>query len=406
MLRKSLWLFIILLSLPLTPAGSFGPTASKFELLLQPSTHAELIKTTAPSPQAKQAAPLWPGSRFTDLDRTRAISRALRYMYRTALNRRSFASLGSGYLWCFYTLSAAVRDESQKLMTHRMGVERAQHWRQLHRSLPPHPDTDTIFNYSLGSDAADHLGFPDERLKEQMRRAARRYSARDFFLFDPVTEPPPADVPDECEYDGAVNPRGSKVCHVCRRPLEMRSRYELWCDALCISYVGDHYGVELGAHYADVLKWLPAMRPYRVGNVETNRDSYDTVYALTHLVYTLNNFTQYRLSPALLPQEYQFLKSHLREAIKDDDADMLGEFMDTLRSFGLTSGDPEMRAGMEYYLSHQNRDGSWGKKFIHNRYHPTWNGINGLSEYAWRAGEGLSFPEIKPLLELWNRATQ
>jgi hypothetical protein len=104
--------------------------------------------------------------------------------------------------------------------------------------------------------------------------------------------------------------------------------------------------------------------------------------------------------------EYQFLKSHLREAIKADDADMLGEFMDTLRSFGLTSEDPEIRAGMEYYLSRQNRDGSWGKKYIHNRYHPTWNGINGLSEYGWRAGEGLSFPEIKPLLERWNRETQ
>jgi hypothetical protein len=60
---------------------------------------------------------------------------------------------------------------------------------------------------------------------------------------------------------------------------------------------------------------------------------------------------------------------------------------------------------MEYYLSHQNRDGSWGdtnEKDIYMRYHPTWNAIAGLSEYAWDR-EGLSFPEVKPLLEKWAR---
>jgi squalene cyclase len=180
----------------------------------------------------------------------------------------------------------------------------------------------------------------------------------------------------------------------------------VWCDALIVTYSGDHYGVELGAHYADVLKWLPAMRPYRGSENGTNPDFFDTVYAVTHIIYTLNNYNQYRQSPILLPAEYQFLKSNLREAIKGDDPDMLGEFMDTLRAFGLTSEDPDIRAGMGYLLSHQNRDGSWGKTYIRNRYHPTWNGISGLSEYAWRAGEGLSFPEIKPLLERWNRETR
>jgi hypothetical protein len=400
--RGSLWPFIILLSVQLG-AGSFTPTGPGVQPLLLRSTRAALVQTTVSTPPDKQAAPLWPGSRFTDFDRARALSRGLRYIYRIS---RSSSAHSSDYLWCFYTLSVAMQDESLKLMAHRMGVERAQHWRQLHRSLPRHPDVDTIYDYVSGSEAADDLGLPDDRLKEQIRRAASRYSALDYFLFDPVTEPPPADVPDECEYDGAVNPRGSKFCHVCKRPLEMRSRYDLWCEALIISYSGDHYGVELGARYADVLKWLPAMHPYRGSDNGANPDFFDTVYAVTHIIYTLNSYTQYRLSPSLLPQEYQFLKSNLREGIGEKDPDMLGEFMDTLRSFGLTSEDPEMRAGMEYYLSHQHRDGSWGKKYIHNRYDPTWVGISGLSEYAWRAGEGLSFPEIKPLLERWNRETQ
>src|SRR4029077_18280942 len=141
-------------------------------------------------------------------------------------------------LWCFYTLSVAVQDESLKMMAHRMGVERALHWRLLHGSLPADADAGTIIDYAFASDAADNLGVPDENLKEQIRRAAPRFSPTDYFLFDPVTEPPPADVPEECEYDRELNPRGSKVCRVCRRPLEMRSRYDLWCDALVISYSG------------------------------------------------------------------------------------------------------------------------------------------------------------------------
>jgi hypothetical protein len=400
---KSLWSFIVLLSVQLTPTASVAPAAPRFERPSQSFTRAPLDQTTVSAPQKKEATPLWPGSRFTDVDRARALSRGLRYIYRTALNPRNFAQHGSDYVWCFYTLSVAVQDEDLKLMAHRMGVERALHWRRVHRSLPRHADADMIRDYAFGSDAADRLGLPDEKMKEQIRRAAPRYGVHDYFFFDPLTESPPSDVPDECEYDGTLNPRGSKICHVCKRPLKMMSRYDVWCDALIIAYNGDHYGVKLGAHYADVLKWLPVMRPYRDSEHATAREFFDTVYAVTHIVYTLNNYSEYRLSPTLLPPEYQFLTSNLRSAIKEDDPDMLGEFMDTLRAFGLTSEDPEIRAGMEYYLSHQHRDGSWGKMDIHNRYHPTWNGISGLSEYAWRAGEGLSFPDLRPLIERWNR---
>jgi hypothetical protein len=90
-------------------------------------------------------------------------------------------------------------------------------------------------------------------------------------------------------------------------------------------------------------------------------------------------------------------------AISQKDADMLGEFMDSLRAFGLTTDDPLMRRGMEYLLAHQNRDGSWGntrERDIYLRYHPTWNAVAALSEYNWR-GENLSHPEVRPLLEEW-----
>ena len=197
MFAKSLCLLVILLGFQLAPSVSLRTTSRPERLPLR-STQAAVIKAPVPS------TPLWPGSRFTDLDRTRALSRGLRYIYRIALNRRSFAQDAADYLWCFYTLSAAVQDENLKLMAHSMGVKRALDWRRLHRSLPRHADPDTIIEYAFASDAADSLGVPDESLKEQIRQAANRYSARDYLDFDPVIEPPPADVPDDCEYDGGT----------------------------------------------------------------------------------------------------------------------------------------------------------------------------------------------------------
>lgn len=352
----------------------------------------------------KRGEPLWPGSRLTELDRARATYRGLEFIYRTALDRRNFAEYGHDYVWCFYTLSEAVRDPRLRRMARRMGRERARRWRQLHRSLPADADAGMISDMAFGDDAAESLGIPDPQLKEQLKRAAPRFSARAYLLFDPLTEPPPSDVPDECKFCGTDdNRRGSKVCHVCRRPLVMRTRYDVWYDALITAYVGERSGIRLGASYADVLKWLPTLRPYRAAASPTDAEFYDTVYAITHIVYTLNNYNQYRLSPTLLRPEYEFLRANLKEAIAQQDADMLGEFMDTLRAFGLTSRDPVIRAGMEYYLTHQNADGSWGKRReqdIYLRYHPTWNAVAGLSEYAWQ-GERLSFPELKPLLEKW-----
>jgi hypothetical protein len=190
---------------------------------------------------------------------------------------------------------------------------------------------------------------------------------------------------------------------VCRKPLVIRTRYDVWYDALISTYAGDHSGIELGARYVDVLKWLPAMRPYRPRFRRNPEEYFDTVYAVTHLVYTLNGYSQYHLAPRLLPQEFAFLRANLARAIALKDADMLGELMDSLRAFGLRTDDPLIRLGMEYYLSRQNKDGSWGKrkeKDIYLRYHPTWNAIAGLSEYSWK-GEGLSFPEVRPLLERW-----
>jgi hypothetical protein len=403
MLRKLLCLALLLL---------FSQPSTSFQtsLLAHAAWHNHLSSDAEAANHAhatlqkrSRGKALWPGARFTEAARRRAIMRGLKFIYRTALKRRNFADYGQDYLWCFYSLSAAVKDMDVRRTAHLMGRERARAWRRMHHSVSPDADAPTISTLAYGNDAADSLGVYDHEFKEQLRRAATRFKARDYLLFDPLTEPPPDDVPDECKRCGAYNARSATVCFVCKTKLVMRTRYDVWYDALITTYVGDRSGIKLGARYLDVLKWLPTLRPYRATPQSEGEEFHDTVYAITHIVYTLNNYSQYRLSPRWLPQEFEFLKANLKAAIDENDADMLGEFMDSLRAFGLTSDDALIRAGVDYYLSHQNADGSWGdknEKDIYMRYHPTWNAIAGLSEYSWQ-GEGLSFPEAKPLLEEW-----
>ncbi|HEX8500427.1 MAG TPA: hypothetical protein VF659_07555 [Pyrinomonadaceae bacterium] len=325
-----------------------------------------------------------PGARFRAAERARAVRRGLDFIYRTALDASNFEVYGSDYLWCFYTVGESVSDPAVRRAARRMGVERAREWRRTHRRLPEDADANTVSDYAFGSDAADSLGLADPALKLRIRRAASRLGARDFLLFDPRAEPPPADVPAECEFDRSWSPRGATLCRRCGRALRMRTRQDVWYDALITAYVGERYGVRLGASYGEVLAWLPGLRPHRGAG---SPEFYDTVYAVTHVVYTLNDYGQRRVPARLLPGEFAFLKEHLHAAVAAGDADMLGEFMDSLRAFGLDDGDAEIREGTAYLLAHQNPDGSWGdpaERDVYHRYHPTWNAVAALSDYAWR----------------------
>ena len=349
--------------------------------------------------EAKPGRPLWPGSRFTEGERARAIRRGLRFIYSTARDEANFEAYGSDYLWCFYTVAESVSDAGVRREARRMGRERARRWRETHRELPADADAAVVADFAFGDDAAASLGLRDPRLRRELRRAAALFTARDFLKFDPASEPPPSDVPEECEFDHAANERGRTHCHRCRRPLRMRTRQDVWYDALITAYVGERAGITLGASYREVFRWLPALRPYRAGEGVGEAEFYDTVYALTHVVYTLNDYGQLRLSPRWLPREFEFLRANLREAVRARDADMLGEFVDSLRAFGLTERDAAVREGVEYLLANQNADGSWGDaaaRDIYLRYHPTWNAVAALSDYRWR---GLSprFARVRDL---------
>jgi hypothetical protein len=199
------------------------------------------------------------------------------------------------------------------------------------------------------------LGIKDPGLKAELRKAAVRYTAKDYLGFDAPNEPPNLNDPE---------------------------RYDKWSGALIYTFFADAYGVALGARYQDVVQWLPRLRPYLEGDDSLE---FDEFYAITHLIYTLNRYNERRISPRFLHDEVEFLKRRMSEAIDDDDPEMVAEGMDCLKSLEMEN-DPLVLQGQQYLISSQRPDGAWAGDAddIYTEYHSAWTGIDGLRDYRFR----------------------
>jgi hypothetical protein len=103
---KRFWSSLVLFGLPSAPFSSF---------LLGPEWQARVYLIRASFRSS-------PSLDFSDPERARAVARGLHYIYRTSLSRSNFTAYAGDYLWCFYTLAVAARDEPLKQMARRMGV--------------------------------------------------------------------------------------------------------------------------------------------------------------------------------------------------------------------------------------------------------------------------------------------
>jgi hypothetical protein len=339
-------------------------------------------------------------------DRREAIRRGLEFIYRTACDPENFGAYGFDYTFCLHWIASTSRETALRRRARAMAVECARRWRDAHPAVPEDADAETVAQMVFGGLSADRLGLRDAAFRAEVRRAAARVSAEELLWFDPAAGPPPADLPADCAC-GEVNARGRKTCRGCKRRLKWVSRYEVWLLGLIRGYLGERYKVKLGARYADVIGWLPVMRPYPP-LARGYEDFIWAVYAVTHVVYTLNGYSTYRLSPRWLPDEYEFLKDSLGDIVESGDTDAAGEVLDSLKSFGLSERHPLIRRGADFLLATQNADGSWGDveaEDIYERYHPTLTAVNGLRDYRWKK-RALVFPELAPELRRWARAVR
>jgi hypothetical protein len=333
--------------------------------------------------------------------RKEAVRRGLEFICRQARDPDNFNSYGFDYLFSFL-ISSNSRDAVVRRRSQQIGQDLSLLWVSEHQTLPLDLDADTITELVFGSYSADQFGVSHVQLQSHIRKAAGHFSAQEYFGFDPTVEPPPKDVPEECDC-GADNYRGDRICRKCRGHLDVMSAYEVWVVALTRSYLGERYGVKLGVPYADVIKWLPHMRPYPECRKASDSDFIWSIYAITHVIYTSNDYNCKQLDPQWLPFEFSALKDSLREVIAREDPETVGEILDCLKSFGLVGKNPLVQEGVDYLLSRQNPDGSWSEpeiEDVYDRYHTTLAAINGLDEYVWQ-GKKLSFPELAPLLAEW-----
>jgi hypothetical protein len=329
-----------------------------------------------------------------------SIKGGLDFIYHVAGKPESFDTYGSLLICCFALVGATSRDARLRQLARSRALDLAQRWGRAHQLLPPDASQDLALDFLLVSYALSRLGLRDVALKAQMRTVFKRFSAQELLGFNPLSEPPANDLSYPCGC-GLKNQRGRTFCRQCRKRLQIQSRYRVWMEALAKTYVAERCGIKFGAGYADVLKWLPTMRPYPVGADEDEDVVRDAIFAATHIVYTLNDYNTYRLSPRWLPQEFAYLKASVEAACVKDDPELLGELLDSLKAFGLRASHPLIIRGTKYLLTSQNKDGSWGdpdEENIRARCHTTWTAIDGLRTHAWR-GERLSHPELKPLLK-------
>jgi len=317
-------------------------------------------------------------------DRQTAVARGLHFIFQHSLEADHFDDWAGDYLWCFFCISRTASDPELRRRALEMGAQSARRWYAQETGLPALEDAGEVTYYISLMDVARRLGVDDPRLRAHVAGYVGRFTAADYLGFDPAVEPPSDDLPDACGECGTQSPRGLVRCIKCGTQLAIRSRYDVWCDALVLTYTADGYGMPLRTSHAAVAQWASAMRPYPPGSGSPTFE--DVVYAISHLVYTLNDYSRFRLKPEWLPQEFEYLRTHLDRTIEANDPELLGEFLDCLRAFGLTDSDPSVARGVAYLLKNQNADGSWGEvqqTNVHKRYHTTWTAVDALREYQW-----------------------
>lgn len=286
--------------------------------------------------------------------RLRAARRGLQLLRRIADRKSTFAKYSGHLLLAFYFIATTSRDEGLRRTALIAGRDRARFWKQQWYRKRRRLDAATVVDEICASYAAEQLGIRHRKIRGDLEAAAACYSPRQLLGFDP---------------------RSGRI------PRDARGRYEAWYVALINIYFCERWGLRLPVGYSDVMRLLPLLQPYPRPRSRHYRDA---IYAVTHIVYTLNDYSRSRLPARLVRRERAFLRASMPWAIRRGEADTVGEIVDSLAGCGIADTDPLMMQGRAFILEQQHADGGWGDADDeYGRFHSVWTCIDGLRDYSW-----------------------
>ena len=281
-------------------------------------------------------------------------------------NEQLAAKHGPDLMLPFYIPPASAKFAStEERHALRVATSLAQEWRKrvsgISRYMPPRVPAAELLNLMQGLYSLDMLGIGDPVLHAQLHERAGAWRTADFLKYDPAAGEPPSSVRERCVCSSLV-PEGAAECPSCRRPAVPMSPFDTWLEALIWTFHGCRMRIGLGACFFDVLRQVCNAfgRLYPRRHKLSEKDRHYLTYALTHVIYALNNFDERSLEPSLFPPMVPaFLREQLHAAMKADDPDLAGELLDCLKCLG-QGGDASTTAAEKFLVARQSvADGGW-----------------------------------------------
>lgn len=319
--------------------------------------------------------------------RKRAVLRGLDAIFALAQSTDNFSLFGNDIIQCFYDVASVTTDpvRARALMYVEQLAQRWKHsvrdsgWKQGVR-----PTAQEVMDVIIGIYCMERVGIGTTVKPEVQRMMAGPDSptSLDYLGWDPFKGGPPRSLPDIHS--------GENV-----------SRFRTMSNSLIHTFYAERVSLSLGVSYAQVFPWLRELQPYQDPERLPWDEYIDQCYLITHIVFTLNNWGELRLDPALLPHEYYFIREHLPVHIKSRDVHLVGEFVECLRAFGASDTDALVQAGMEFLMVEQGSDDLWDSDSdAYTCYHATMVAVQALLAHEYR-GFGPSNQEIGPMLVGW-----
>ncbi len=260
--------------------------------------------------------------------RQRAVLKGMQFIASACVQEDVLLYLGTSLLYSLGSLARTAADADLRTWARTLGRHAFRVWEQACLAHADPDDSDWVGEAVRGYAAGTSLGLRRDSMRPYLRRAARKFDSTTMIGFDAHVGPPP------CTQRGA---------------------YRTWCVGLTSAWCGEGFGVPLGVRYGAVLRWLPRMRDYHLAWNGEPGTFEEVAYAVTHVVYTLNDYGRWLLDPRWLPTEYLFLRGALPVALELGNADLVGELLDSLRAFGVTDADPPGAAHLPLSDRHAER---------------------------------------------------